>query len=129
MENCLSSMSEAFRLFYNCKWDQKKWNSYQVQKDKAMTKSKPSLKRNTIQKKGYFTTVKCLVMINSLPGRHRVEVRTWSYQRHQSIISGQTLSKNCLILFNCNKLKNNHHTHQELRRKEFSSLSSLPIET
>lgn len=49
--------------------------------------------------------------------------------RHQSIISGQTLSKNCLILFNCNKLKNNHHTHQELRRKEFSSLSSLPIET
>lgn len=94
-----------------------------------MTKSKPSLKRNTIQKKGYFTTVKCLVMINSLPGRHRVEVRTWSYQRHQSIISGQTLSKNCLILFNCNKLKNNHHTHQELRRKEFSSLSSLPIET
>lgn len=48
------AMSEAFRLFYNCKWDQKKWNSYQVQKDKAMTKSKPSLKRNTIQKKRLF---------------------------------------------------------------------------
>lgn len=31
------------------------------------------------RKKGYFTTVKCLVMINSLPVRHRVEVRTWSY--------------------------------------------------
>lgn len=54
MENSLSAMSEAFRLFYNCKWDQKKWNSYQVQKDKTMTKSKPSLKPNTIQKKRLF---------------------------------------------------------------------------
>lgn len=69
-------------------------------------------------------------MINSLPGRHRVEVRTWSYHAPSvNYIWPNSFTKlsHSLQLLQIKKITT--HTHQELRRKEFSSLSSLPIET